>query len=56
MSIKGVASPEAAAREVLGIEVVRSGAKDDLVAEVYWHLERQPMTMARLYRSARASD
>ncbi len=43
------ASPEEAARKVLGIEVVRSGSKRDLVAKVYWRPVGQPLTMVRLY-------
>ena len=43
------ASPEEAARKVLGIEVVRSGSKRDLVAKVYWQPVGQPLTMVRLY-------
>lgn len=42
-------SPEEAARRVLGIEVVRSGSKRDLVAKVYWQPVGQPLTMVRLY-------
>ena len=47
--IDGVQSPEAAVREALGISVVRSGAKRDLVAKVYWQPLGQPLTMVRLY-------
>jgi hypothetical protein len=47
--VEGVQSPEAAARDVLGIQVVRSGAKRDLVAKVYWQPLGQPLTMVRLY-------
>ena len=47
--VEGVQSPEAAARDVLGIQVVRSGAKRDLVAKVYWQPIGQPLTMVRLY-------
>jgi hypothetical protein len=43
------ASPEEAARKILGIEVVRSGSKRDLVAKVYWQPVGQPLTMVRLY-------
>ena len=42
-------SPEEAARRVLGIAVVRSGSKRDLVAKVYWQPVGQPLTMVRLY-------
>jgi hypothetical protein len=47
--VEGVQSPEAAARDALGIQVVRSGAKRDLVAKVYWQPLGQPLTMVRLY-------
>lgn len=47
--IEGVQSPEAAVREALGIKVVRSGARRDLVAKVYWQPVGQPLTMVRLY-------
>lgn len=47
--INDVQSPEAAAREALGIQVVRSGARRDLVAKVYWQPLGQPLTMVRLY-------
>lgn len=47
--VEGVPSPEAAVRDVLGIQVVRSGAKRDLVAKVYWQPLGQPLTMVRLY-------
>lgn len=43
------ASPEEAARKALGIEVVRSGSRRDLVAKVYWQPIGQPLTMVRLY-------
>ena len=43
-------SPEAAAREVLGMDLVRSGAKKDLMARFYWQLPSTPMNMVRLYR------
>jgi hypothetical protein len=36
MVIDGVASPEDAVRQALGLEVVRSGAKVNLVARVLW--------------------
>lgn len=50
--VEGVQSPEAAVRDVLGIQVVRSGAKRDLVAKVYWQPLGQPLTMVRLYAKA----
>lgn len=50
--VEGVGSPEAAARQVLGIDVMRSGAKADLVARVYWQPMGSPMSMVRPYRRA----
>lgn len=47
--IDGVNSPEAAARKALGLELVRSGSKKDLVAQVYWQLAPDSMNMVRLY-------
>lgn len=43
-------TPEAAASKLLGIEPVRSGARKDLVARVYWQPPGQPKNMVRLYR------
>lgn len=43
-------SPEAAASQVLGMDVVRSGAKRDLMARVYWQVAGRPLNMVRLYR------
>ena len=48
--VDGVNSPEAAARDVLHIDVVRSGARKDLVARVYWQTMGSPVNMVRLYR------
>lgn len=45
-------SPEHAAREALGMEVVRSGSKKELVARVYWQVPPQPQNMVRLYAKA----
>lgn len=42
-------SPEDAARIVLGIDVYRSGAKQHLVARVYWRTLTAPPNMVRLY-------
>lgn len=42
-------SPESAAEAVLGIRLVRSGAKANLKARVYWQLSGQPKNMVRLY-------
>lgn len=44
------ASPEQAARSVLGFDVVRSGPKQNLVARAYWQYPDQPINMVRLYR------
>ena len=41
--------PERAALEALGVEVVRSGAKRDLRARVYFQHPGQPLSMVRLY-------
>jgi hypothetical protein len=41
-------SPEKAAEMVLGLQLVRSGAKKDLRARVYFQNAGQPMTMVRL--------
>lgn len=42
-------SPEKAAEEVLGIHLVRSGARKYLKARVYWQNPGQPKNMVRLY-------
>ncbi|WP_158409498.1 hypothetical protein [Devosia psychrophila] len=42
-------SPEAAARKALGIDLVRSGAKRDLRAKVYFQHPGQSLSMVRLY-------
>ena len=47
--VEGASSPEDAARKALGVEVVRSGSKRDLIAKVYWQPLGQPLTMVRLY-------
>ena len=47
--VEGVKSPEAAARQALGIDLVRSGSKKDLVAQVYWQLAPDSTNMVRLY-------
>ncbi len=46
------ANPEAAAREALGLDLVRSGKKADLAARVYWTPAGGSMTMVRLYIKA----
>jgi hypothetical protein len=43
-------SPEAAAHQVLGQEVVRSGSKKDLIARAYWQQTGHVTNMVRLYR------
>jgi hypothetical protein len=48
--IAGARSPEDAARQALGIDLVRSGQRKDLIARVYWQSPGQPMNMVRLYR------
>lgn len=47
--VDGVSSPEAAARKALGLDLVRSGSKKDLVAQVYWQLAPDSVNMVRLY-------
>ncbi|KKB07368.1 hypothetical protein [Devosia chinhatensis] len=47
--VEGAASPEEAARRVLGIDVFRSGKRQDLVARVYWQRRGEPKNMVRLY-------
>lgn len=47
--IDGAKSPEAAARDALGLELVRSGSRKDLVAQVYWQLTPDATNMVRLY-------
>lgn len=49
ITIEGARSPEDAVRQALGVEVVRSGHRKDLVARVYWQPIGQPVTMVRLY-------
>lgn len=48
-SIEGVSSPEEAAKRILGIEVFRSGRRQDLVARVYWQRTGEAKCMVRLY-------
>jgi hypothetical protein len=50
--VEGVQTPEQAAAHVVGHRVVRSGAKKDLVARVYWQPLGQPLSMVRLYKLA----
>ena len=47
-------TPEAAAQQVLGFDLVRSGPPRSLRAKVYFQEDGQPMTMVRLY--IRATD
>lgn len=50
-------SPEKAAAEVCGMELVRSGAKADLVAKVYWQVGSGGLTnMVRLYQKANTTQ
>lgn len=50
--VEGATSPEEAARQVLGINVYRSGSRRDLVARVYWQNATGPKNMVRLYSKA----
>ena len=45
-------SPEKAAELALGLELVRSGSKQDLRARVYFQNPDQPVSMVRLYTKA----
>ena len=47
--IDGVKSPEAAVKKALGLDLVRSGSRKDLVAQVYWQLAPEATNMVRLY-------
>ncbi len=47
--IEGARTPEDAAREALGLRLIRSGSKRDLAARVYWQHSGQPLNMVRLY-------
>lgn len=53
--IAGARSPEDAARQALGLDLVRSGRRKDLIARVYWQSPGQPMNMVRLYRRVASS-
>jgi len=46
------ASPERAAEQVLGLQLVRSGSPRDLRARVYCQHPGQPVSMVRLYAKA----
>jgi hypothetical protein len=50
--VEGVQTPEQAAAQVVGHRVVRSGAKKDLVARVYWQPLGKPLNMVRMYKPA----
>ncbi len=47
--VEGARTPEDAAREALGLKLIRSGSRRDLAARVYWQHSGQPMNMVRLY-------
>lgn len=47
--VEGAKSPEAAAKQALGLDLVRSGSRKDLVAQVYWQLTPDSTNMVRLY-------
>jgi hypothetical protein len=42
-------SPERAVMDALGVQVVRSGSKQDIRARVYFQHPGQPVSMVRLY-------
>jgi hypothetical protein len=42
-------SPEDAVEQALGLKVVRSGFRRNLVARVYWQTANAPLSMVRLY-------
>lgn len=44
--------PEKAAKEALGLDLVRSGNRADLVARVYWQYPGSATNMVRLYIKA----
>lgn len=49
--VEGASSPEDAARKALGIEVVRSGAAEAIVARVYWQASLgSPKSMIQVYK------
>lgn len=48
--VNGAKSPELAARDALGIELVRSGSPKQLAAKVYWKVPgEEPINVVRLY-------
>lgn len=44
--------PEKAAKDALGIDLVRSGNRADLAARVYWQYPGEATNMVRLYTKA----
>jgi hypothetical protein len=53
--VEEATSPEDAARIALGIDVTRSGAREDLVARVYWQARLSgPRNMVRLFAKSSA--
>ena len=48
-TIVAARSPEDAARQALGVDLVRSGRRLDIKARVYFQLPGQPISMVRLY-------
>lgn len=51
VQVVAAVTPEKAGSEALGIELVRSGAKADLAAKVYWDAPAGNATnMVRLYK------
>ncbi len=54
--VENVSSPEEAARKVLGIDVFRSGRRQNLVARVYWQRAGEPKNMVRLYAKTAFPD
>jgi hypothetical protein len=46
------ASPEAAAKLALGVDLLQVGRKSDKAARVYCVIKGQPTTMVRLYKKA----
>ena len=54
--VENVSSPEEAARKFLGIDVFRSGRRQNLVARVYWQRAGEPKNMVRLYAKTAFPD
>jgi len=50
--ITGVSTPEAAAKVALGVDLYRSGRKEDLRARVYYRVSGGALSMVRLYTQA----